>query len=119
VPESADTRIARLEASRDEHRELIRQVTPLVAQYAVLQERLGNFGGDLNEGLGAIREEVAELKKNTAKQFDSMHDDQKSRSRERRTMILALVVCGIGLFGTFVATAVPLLKSPPPITRTK
>lgn len=108
VPESADTRIARLEASRDEHREQIRQVVPLVAQYAVLEERLGNFGDDLTEGFSAIRAELAEMK-----------NDQKDRAKERRTMIVALIVCGVGLFGTFVATAVPLLKGPAPIARTK
>jgi hypothetical protein len=102
VAESADTRIARLEASRDEHRELIRQVVPLVAQYAVLEERLRNFGDDLTEGLTAIRAELGEMKKM-----------QQDRAKERRTMLIALFVAGVGLFGTFVATAVPLLKGSP------
>lgn len=102
VSESADTRIARLEASRDEHREQIRQVVPLVAQYAVLEERLGNLAGDLTDGFKAIREELAEIKK-----------DQKDRAKERRTMLIALFVAGLGLFGTFVATLVPLLHGGP------
>lgn len=106
MPESADARIARLEGSRDEHREQIRQVVPLVAQYAVLEERLGNFGEDLTKGFDAIRAELGEMKK-----------DQADRAKERRTMLLALIVCGVGLFGTFVATAVPLLKGTPPIVR--
>jgi uncharacterized coiled-coil protein SlyX len=95
VPESADTRLARLEASRDEQRELIKQVTPLVAQYAVLEERVRNFGSEL-------RQELAEMK-----------EDQKARAKERRTMLIALFVAGVGLFGTFVATAVPLLRGGP------
>jgi chromosome condensin MukBEF ATPase and DNA-binding subunit MukB len=103
MPESADARIARLEGSRDEHREQIRQVTPLVAQYAVLEERLGNVASDLTEGLKAIRAELVEMKK-----------DQQDRAKERRTMLIALFVAGIGLFGTFVATAVPLIKGSTP-----
>jgi hypothetical protein len=116
---STRERLAKVEASRDEHREALKVLTPLVAQYAVLEERVGNFGDDLNEGLKGIRKEMAEMKASTAKTFAEMHDDQKTRARERRTMILALIVCGVGLFGTFVATAVPLLKGPAPIVRTK
>lgn len=108
MPESTETRLARVEASRDEHRELIRQVTPLVAQYAVLEERVANFGQDLTQGLEAIRGELGVMKA-----------DQRDRAKERRTMIVALIVCGVGLFGTFVATAVPLLKGPAPQVRTK
>lgn len=102
MPESTETRLARVEASRDEHREQLRVLTPLVSQYAVLEERQRNFGEDLTLGFKAIREELAEMKK-----------DQADRAKERRTMLLALIVCGVGLFGTFVATAVPLLKGSP------
>jgi chromosome condensin MukBEF ATPase and DNA-binding subunit MukB len=108
VPESSETRIARLEASRDEHREQIRQVVPLVAQYAVLEERLRNFGDDLTKGFDGLRSELAEMKK-----------DQQARARERRTLLIALFVAGVGLFGTFVATAVPLLRGTPTVERSK
>lgn len=100
--ESAETRIARLEAARDEHREQIRQVVPLVAQYAVLEERLRNFGVDLTQGFDGIRTELADMKK-----------VQADRAKERRTMMIALFVAGAGLFGTFVATLVPLLHGAP------
>jgi hypothetical protein len=103
VPESADTRIARLEAARDNHKDQLRALGPLVSQYAVLEERLRNFGDDLNKGFDAIRAELDDMKK-----------DQAERAKERRTMLIALFVAGIGLFGTFVATAVPLIKSDPP-----
>lgn len=113
MPESTETRLARVEASRDEHREQLKVLTPLVSQYAVLEERLGNFGGDLNEGLKAIREELAAMKKDTNDRFTEISKDQKDRAKERRTMLIALFVAGIGLFGTFVATLVPLLHGAP------
>lgn len=108
VPESADTRIARLESARDEHREQIRQVVPLVAQYAVLEERLSNFGGDLNDGLKGIRDEMAAIKKDTAERFAEIRKDQADRAKERRTMLIALFIAGVGLFGTFGAQLMQL-----------
>jgi hypothetical protein len=48
-----------------------------------------------------------------------MKKDQQARARERRTMLIALFVAGVGLFGTFVATAVPLLRGTPAVERTK
>jgi hypothetical protein len=51
-----------------------------------------------------------------------MKEDQKARAKERRTMLIALFVAGVGLFGTFVATAVPLLRGgpdAPAVERTK
>lgn len=64
---------------------------------------MGNLRDDLNEGFKAIRAELSAMKA-----------DQKDRAKERRTMLIALFVAGVGLFGTFVATAVPLLKGPTP-----
>lgn len=108
MPESTETRLARLEASREDHADRLKVLAPLVAGHAVMEERYDNLRGDLNEGLKAIRDEIVEMKK-----------DSKERAKERRTMIVALIVCGVGLFGTFVATAVPLLKGPTPAARTK
>lgn len=98
VPESTETRIARLESSRDDHSERLRMLQALPAQYAVAEERMSNFRDDLNEGLKGIRDEITAIKKETA-----------DRAKERRTMLIALFVAGIGLFGTFLATLVPLL----------
>lgn len=95
--ESADARFARLEAARDEHRDQLRMLTPLIAQYAVMEERVGNFGEDLNEGLKAIRAELAEVK-----------EDRAARAKERRAMLFALVLAGIGLVGTFGAQLLQL-----------
>lgn len=108
VPESTETRLARVEGTTEGHRDQLRVLVPLVSQYAVLEERLGNVANDVTEGFKTMREELAEMKKL-----------QAERSKERRTMLIALFVAGVGLFGTFVATAVPLLKNPTPITRTK
>lgn len=108
MAESDETRIARLEASRDDHTDKLKVLFPLVGQYMVAEERMANLRGDLNEGFNAIRDELKEMKKDAA-----------DRAKERRTMLLALIVCGVGLFGTFVATAVPLIKGPAPIERSK
>lgn len=102
MPESTETRLARVEASRDEQREQLKVLTPLVSQYAVLEERLGNVASDLTEGFKALRDEIAEIKR-----------DQKDRAKERRTMLIALFVAGVGLFGTFLATLLPLLHGAP------
>jgi hypothetical protein len=42
-----------------------------------------------------------------------MKNEQAIRAKERRTMMLALVIAGIGLTGTFVATLLPLLGGHP------
>jgi hypothetical protein len=67
-----------------------------------MEERVEGFREDLNQGLAAIRSELAEMK-----------NEQAVRAKERRTMMLALVIAGIGLTGTFVATLLPLLGGHP------
>lgn len=107
MPEDADTRLTRAEERIRDHTDQLKQLWPLPAQYAVAEERTSNLREDLNEGFNAIRAELKEMKKDAA-----------DRAKERRTMLLALIVCGVGLFGTFVATAVPLIKgAPAPIVR--
>ena len=106
VPENTDTRLTRAEERIRDHTEQLKALWPLPVQYAVAEERLTGLAGDLTEGFKAIRAELAEIR-----------EDQKDRAKERRTMLIALFVAGIGLFGTFVATAVPLLKDPAPIVR--
>jgi hypothetical protein len=101
-PDSENGRLVRLEERSREHTEQLKQLWPLPAQYAVAEERHTNLRQDLNEGLAALREEIVEIKKANSE-----------RAKERRTMLIALFVSGVGLFGTFVATAVPLLKGPP------
>lgn len=103
VPESVDTRLTRVEEKVKGHEDDLKVLWPLPAQYAVFEERLANFRKDLNDGLTAIRAEVNDIKQ-----------DAQERAKERRMMLVALFVAGIGLFGTFVATAVPLLKGDPP-----
>jgi hypothetical protein len=106
-PDSENGRLVRLEERSREHTEQLKQLWPLPAQYAVAEERLANFRSDLNEGFTSIRAEIAEIKK-----------ANEERAKERRTMLIALFVAGVGLFGTFVATAVPLIKgSPAPIVQ--
>lgn len=107
VPENSETRITRAEERIRDHTDQLKALWPLPAQYAVAEERMGNLRDDLNEGFKAIRAELSAMK-----------TDQADRAKERRTMLLALIVCGVGLFGTFVATAVPLLKgAPAPVVR--
>lgn len=103
VPENVDTRLTRVEEQVKGHTEDLKVLWPLPAQYAVFEERLVNFRKDLNDGLKAIRDEIDDIK-----------TDAADRAKERRTMLIALFVAGVGLFGTFVATAVPLLKNDPP-----
>jgi hypothetical protein len=105
VPESPETRIARLEASRDEHRELIKQVTPLVAQYAVLEERVRNYGRNLTEGLEAVREEVERVDVGAEKQFKAIAEKDTSSNRERRAVYTAL---GLSLLGLIINLALQL-----------
>lgn len=100
MPERSAERLVRAETRLDEHGKMLAAITPLVAQHAVLDERVENFRGDLNEGLAAIRSELAEMKRETS-----------DRAKERRTMLIALFVAGLGMFGTFVTTLVPLLHA--------
>lgn len=97
TPESQDTRLTRVEEQVKVHERDIRSVAPLTAQYAVLEEKVLTFREDLNEGLKAIREEIAEIKKANAE-----------RAKERRTMLWALFIAGVGLFGTFGAQLLQL-----------
>lgn len=103
VPENHDTRLTRAEEQIKGAIDDLKVLWPLPAQYAVQEERLSGLRKDLNEGLEAIRSEISEMKQTSAE-----------RAKERRTMLVALFVAGVGLFGTFVATAVPLIKGDPP-----
>jgi hypothetical protein len=105
VPESAETRIARLEASRDEHRELIRQVVPLVAEYAVLNERFHNLAGDVTDGFRAVREDAEKTNAAVEKQFTAITDKDVNKTRERRAIYAAL---GLSLFGLIINLALQL-----------
>lgn len=102
MPESNDTRLTRAEERIRDHGDRLKFLQPLPAQYAVAEERMAGLRDDLNEGLKAIREEISTIKK-----------DNAERAKERRTMLIALFVAGVGLFGTFVATAVPLIRGTP------
>jgi hypothetical protein len=102
VPENTDTRLTRVEEQLKGAMDDLKVLWPLPAQYAVQEERLSGLRKDLNEGLAAIRDEIAEMKTTSAE-----------RAKERRTMLIALFVAGVGLFGTFVATAVPLIRGNP------
>lgn len=106
VPESVETRIARLEASKDDHAERLRMLFPLASAFAVQEERISGIREDINSVGAALRSEIAEMKQTA-----------NERAKERRTMLIALFVAGVGLFGTFVATAVPLIKGNPPPAR--
>jgi hypothetical protein len=105
VPESADTRLARLEASRDEHRELIKQVTPLVAQYAVLEERVRNYGRSLDESFETLRGEIEKSNEVTDARFKAIADKDAGNTRERRAVYTAL---GLSLFGLIINLALQL-----------
>jgi hypothetical protein len=105
VPESPETRIARLEASRDEHRELIRQVIPLVAEYAVLNERFHNLAGDVTEGFKTVRENAEKTDASVKEQFKAIADKDAGKSRERRAIYTAL---GLSLLGLIINLALQL-----------
>ena len=115
VPENVDTRLTRAEERIRDHTEQLKVLWPLPAQYAVGEERHANLREDLNEGFKAIRAELAGIRAESRAELADLRADQKDRAKERRTMLVALFVAGVGLFGTFVATAVPLLKGPTPI----
>ncbi len=124
VAESDETRIARLEAARDEHTERLRVLFPLVSQYAVLEERFLGLRNDLNKGFDAIRDELkeqradqtednkslraaqAEENKALRAELKELKDDQVSRAKERRGYLAMVAVCAIGLFGNFIAQIV-------------
>jgi predicted phage tail protein len=91
VPESNETRLARLEGSRDEMREQIKVVVPLVTQYAVLEERMSGFRDDLNEGLESIRAELKDMKQETV-----------GRSKERRAMYAGFALAVFGLLANLL-----------------
>lgn len=63
---------------------------PLLGEVAVMDERVDGLKKDLNEGLTAIRAELAEVKR-----------DSSSRAKERRAMLLALILAGVGLVGNY------------------
>lgn len=108
VPENTDTRLTRVEERTRGHAERLVKLADLPSQYAVLEERLGNFGGDLNDGLKAIRDELGAMKKDTADRFAEIKEDQAEKAKERRTMLIALFIAGVGLFGTFGAQLMQL-----------
>lgn len=96
-PEDRDTRLTRAEERLRTHEKLLEALGPLISQYARLDERLEGLRGDLNDGLDALRREIAEMKK-----------DASERAKERRTMLVALFIAGVGLFGTFGAQLMQL-----------
>lgn len=85
-PENLETRIVRLE-TRGERWDL---TVPLLGEVAVMDERVDGLKEDLNEGLRAIRLELADIKR-----------DSVSRAKERRAMLLALILAGAGLVGNY------------------
>lgn len=110
LSESDETRIARLEAARDDHRDQLKVLVPLVAQYAVLEERLGSLRADLNNGLSAIRDELKDARADQAEEVKELRaeikelkSDSVSRAKERRGYMAMVAVCALGLFGNFVA----------------
>lgn len=96
-PENLETRIVRLETRDEEKARRLELVQVLPGQVAVLESRVDDFRDDLNEGLKAIRAELKEIKA-----------DNANRAKERRTMLLALVLAGVGLVGTFGAQLVQI-----------
>lgn len=96
-PEDAATRLVRVEEQGKGHDRDLKILMPLVGQYMVLEERYQNLRDDLNNGLDAMRDEIKAIKR-----------DQDERAKERRTMLLALFIAGIGLFGTFAAQLLQL-----------
>lgn len=99
-PEDAAIRLVRVEERVQDHADRLKFLQPLPAQYAVSEEKVATLRNDLNKAIDSIRKEIAEIK-----------TEQAERNKERRTMLLALFIAGIGLLGTFLATLVPLLSS--------
>lgn len=118
MAESDETRLARLEAARDNFAENFRILLPLPAQYAVAEERLANLRDDLNDGLKGIRDEVKDTRaeiKEVRLEIKELKADHASRARERRGYLAALFICGFGLFGNFVVQ----LTAPDPVPISK
>lgn len=119
--DSDETRLAKLEAAGEAQRDLNRILTPLVAGHAVMEEKYQGLRADVNKGFEGLREELkgmradakAEAVESRAEQREEIAElraevkelktDIASRSRERRAMLTALVICGLGLAGNFVA----------------
>jgi hypothetical protein len=101
VPESNETRLTRLEervkSNTDDLKDSVRILSPLVSQYAVLEEKFSGLRNDLNKGLDAIRAEITEIK-----------EANKDATKWRRTMALGLAVAAIGLLGNFATQLIAL-----------
>ena len=97
MTDSEMERLARVEERVRANEQTVRGVAPLTAQYAVIDEKVRALREDLNEGLDAIRTEIASIK-----------TDAADRAKERRTMLWALFIAGVGLFGTFAAQLIQL-----------
>jgi hypothetical protein len=102
MPENTDTRLTRVEEQIKGAVKDLEVLWPLPAQWAVHEERIASVQKDINKGFNALRDEINEMKQTSSE-----------RAKERRTMLIALFVAGVGLFGTFVATAVPLIRGNP------
>lgn len=89
-PENVDTRLTRVEERVGDQAEQLKFLRPLPAQYAVSEERQAGLRKDLNDAVKSIREEVAAIKTENA-----------IRARERRAMMITLVLAGVGLIGTW------------------
>lgn len=119
-PESNEARLTRLETREEARTEQLRVLSPLVSQYAVLEERLANLGGDLDEGLTAVRSEIAAVRSEIAetarrieKRFAADDDAKALIAKQRRQDRVTLLVAAVGLVGVFFTTLIPLLLGGP------
>jgi hypothetical protein len=63
---------------------------PLVAEYAVLNERFHNLAGDVTEGFKTVRENAEKTDASVKEQFKAIADKDAGKNRERRAIYTAL-----------------------------
>lgn len=97
TPENLTERVVRLETRGDYTAAKLTELSPLSERVAVAENEVAGFKEDLNNGLDALRLELAEIKSGLV-----------DRAKERRTMLLALILAGVGLVGTFGAQLIQL-----------
>lgn len=90
--------VAVLKQRAQDTAEDIRAFAPLIVEHARMRETIDQMRADLH-GINTRLD----------RESDERRKGQSERAKERKTFVLGLLVAGVGLLGTFVATLVPLL----------
>jgi hypothetical protein len=107
-PEHWETRVVRLETRQEDIKRQLELTVPLVGAVAVQGLRLDEVKDDVTEGLRSVRSEVADIKAEFRGEIAELKRDEKAKAKERRSMLVALLLAGAGLLGTFASQLIQL-----------